>query len=83
MKKVFNAFALTKLTCPLGTVSKVTKTASKLVIKDEAELMMNHPELFVKQDPKLDKTALTNRLKDGEAIEGAALEDSVTIAIRK
>ncbi len=83
LKKAFNTFGLTKLECPLATISKVTKPSSKLVIEDEGELMMNNPELFVKAEPKINKPLLTEKLKAGENITGAKLIDSVTISIRK
>ena len=83
MKHVFNKFSLTKLICPLGTVSRVTKTASKLVIEDESAILMQRPDLFTKQAPKLNKILLIDELKAGGDIEGAKLVDSTTIAVRK
>jgi hypothetical protein len=44
---------------------------------------MNHPELYIKQEPKLDKAKLRTLLQSGEKIEGVSLEDTTSIMIRK
>lgn len=83
IKMVFDKFQLTKMECPSGTVSKVIKKASKLNINDEGALLMNYPHLYIKQEPKLDKTALKSILVSGENVDGAELLDTETIMIRR
>lgn len=64
---------------PLGTLS-ARPTPPKLVVQDEAVI----PSKFWKpSDPKLDRTALTEALKAGEAIPGASLSNGgVSLSIR-
>jgi hypothetical protein len=83
IKCAFERFGLTKLEAPLGTISKVTRKASKLIITDEGALITDFPELYIRQEPKLDKTALKKLLEDGEEIDGAELVDITTIMIRR
>lgn len=83
IKMVFDRFDLKKMECPYGTISQVTKHASKVRIEDEGELLMSHPELYVKQEPKLDKAKLRTLLQSGEKIEGVSLQDTSSIMIRK
>jgi hypothetical protein len=71
------------MNCPYGTISQVTRKESKLNVQDEGELIMNYPELYIKVEPKLDKTALKALLQSGTKIEGVILEDSTTIMIRR
>ena len=83
IKMVFDRFDLKKMNCPYGTISQVTRKESKLNVQDEGELIMNYPELYIKVEPKLDKTALKALLQSGTKIEGVSLEDSTTIMIRR
>lgn len=64
---------------PLGTLS-VRATLPKATISDEAVI----PAKFFKpQDPKLDKAALLDALKSGEAVPGASLSNGgIQLSIR-
>lgn len=64
---------------PLGTLS-VRPTAPKATITDEAVI----PARFFKpQDPKLDKAAVLDALKAGEAVPGASLSNGgIQLSIR-
>ena len=83
IKQVFDRFDIKKMECPYATVSKVTRAASKLNITDEGDLLMNYPQLYVRQEPKLDKAAVRLLLEEGVVIEGVELVDTHTIMIRK
>lgn len=83
IQTVFDRYDIKKLECPYGTVSQVNKPAFKLEITDEGNLLMNHPDLYIKQDPMLDRAKLKARLRAGEVIDGAKLVDSKNIMIRK
>lgn len=64
---------------PLATIT-VRDVAPSAVITDEAQI----PAQFWKpQDPKLDKKALTEALKDGAEVPGATLSNGgITLSIR-
>jgi len=83
IKMVFDRFDLKKLEAPYGTVTMSIRRDSKLEIIDEGDILFNNPELYIKQEPKLDKTSLKNRLLSGENIEGAKLVDNKVLIIRK
>lgn len=71
---------LQSLETPTGKVS-ISKVAAKPIIQDEAEI----PARFWKPNaPSLDKKALSEALKAGEAIPGATLSNgSRTVTIRR
>lgn len=83
IKMVFDRFDIKKMECPFGTISQVTRHGSKLDIQDEGMILMDHPELYIRQDPKLDKIALKKLLEEGITIEGVKLIDTHSIMIRK
>lgn len=71
---------LKKLETPAGTIS-VRAVAPKAIINDESAIPS---EYFETPPPKLNKSEVTNALKDGRDIPGATLSNgSITIAIRK
>lgn len=83
LKMIMDKLDVSKIEAPFGTVSKVHKKASRLEVYDEGLLLMSYPELYTKQEPKLDKVALKQLLQTGVEIEGVTLVDTETIQIRK
>lgn len=83
IKNVFERFDIKKIETPLGTVSQTVRTLSKLEIVDEGDLLMNHSDLYIKQEPKLDKIKLKALLDSGVVIEGVELKDTFSISIRR
>jgi len=83
LKMVMDKCELTKIECPMGTVSKTIRKASRVNVVDEGTLLLEHPELYVKPEPKLDRRALKELLEQGVQIEGVELLDTETIQIRK
>lgn len=73
---------ITKIKLPMITISR-SKTPDKVVIDDETALLCEHPEYFIKQNPKIDKAKLKQDLKCGVAVDGAHLEQGETIVMRK
>ena len=60
----------------IETRNHIVGTAKKppsIEIEDEALILANEPDLFIEQQPKLDKREALQRLKAGEEIEGAKL----------
>lgn len=83
IKMVFDRFDIKKMECPYGTISQVTRRASKLNVLDEGEILMNYPDLYERQEPKLNRSALKDLLESGVVIDGVELLDTQTIMIRK
>lgn len=81
IKNVFERFDIKKLETPLSTV--YIQKSSKLCVIDEGALLMDHGDLFIRQDPKLNKTALKKLLASGEVIDGVEMQDRTMLVIRK
>lgn len=73
---------ITKVKLPMVTISRA-KTPGSVKIDDEMALLQEHPEYFIRQDPKIDKAKIKDDLKHGVVIEGVRLESGETIVIRK
>ena len=71
---------ITKRECPAGTIS-LRKVAPSVILTEEADI----PARFFKaQPPKIDKKAIGDALKAGEAVPGATLSNgSVTTSISR
>ncbi len=81
IKNVFERFDIKKLEAPFGTT--YIQKGSNLCVTDEGALLRDHPELFIRQDPKLNKAALKKLLADGEIIDGVEMQDRTMLVIRK
>lgn len=76
--KAMNRLGLTSIKRPTATFS-VRKGGQKVDIYDEKEL----PTQFYKNEPVLQRAALTKALKEGESVPGAQLvEGKPTLSIR-
>lgn len=71
-----------RITLPNVTISR-TKSAPKVVIENQHDFFCDHPNYFVKQEPKLDKKELLEDLKLGLIVEGAELVREETITVRR
>lgn len=71
---------LKKLETPAGTISQ-TKVAPKPIVQDEADIPA---EFWKPSDPKLDRKALGDALKEGRVIPGATMSNGgFTVTIRR
>lgn len=61
------------------TRASVSYRKSQKVIVDDYTLL---PSSFVSYEPKVDKTMLKLALKNGEEIDGAKLEENLSIVIK-
>lgn len=83
LKMVMDKCEITKIECPMGTVSKTIRKASRVNVIDEGTLLLEYPELYTRSEPKLDKRALKELLEEGIQIDGVELQDTETIQIRR
>ncbi len=77
----FLKFDIKKLETPQATASLSKR--SKLVVTNEGSLALEHPELFVRGEPKLNKSALKKMIDEGEIVDGAEMQDRTMLVIRK